>query len=349
MKFEKPEVIASVLGILSSSISGLAFYSLMLEYAVFENYVNFFILVTLINGLLVAITSYFLLNTFIYQKVKIIYKNIHDLKVGSEEEEDAIARMSNFSNVEKEVADWAQERKNEIEELKERENFRREFIGNVSHELKTPIFNIQGYILTLLDGAINEPDINVKYLKRANKSVERMINLIQDMDALNKLENGIMDLDLRNFDLAAMVLDCFEILESKAKERGIKLDLIREFERPIKVFADPYKIEQVLLNLLSNAIKYGKDGGKVEVRFYDMDDKFFVEISDNGIGIPEKDIPRIFERFYRVDKSRTRDAGGSGLGLAIVKHILDVHKQTINVRSSTNVGTTFSFTLKKGK
>lgn len=349
MKFEKPGVIASVLGVLSSSISALAFYSLMLEYAVFENYVQFFILVTLVNGVLVALTSYFLLNTFIYQKVKIIYKNIHDLKVGSEEEEDAIARMSNFSNVEKEVADWAQERKNEIEELKERENFRREFIGNVSHELKTPIFNIQGYILTLLDGAINEPEINVKYLKRANKSVERMINLIQDMDALNKLENGIMDLDLKNFDLAAMVLDCFEILESKAKERNIKLDLIREFERPIKVQADPYKIEQVLLNLLSNAIKYGKDNGKVEVRFYDMDDKFFVEVSDNGIGIPEKDIPRIFERFYRVDKSRTRDAGGSGLGLAIVKHILDVHKQTINVRSSTNVGTTFSFTLKKGK
>lgn len=349
MKFEKPEVIASVLGLLSASISAIAFYLLMREYTVFENYIRFFIVVTLGNGVMVALTSYFLLNKFIYQKVKIIYKNIHDLKVGSEEEEDEIARLSNFSTVEKEVADWAQERRNEIQELKERESFRREFIGNVSHELKTPIFNIQGYILTLLDGAISDPEINIKYLKRANKSVERMINLIQDMDALNKLENGIMDLELKTFDLATMVKDCFEILEPQAKDRAIKMDLIREFERPIKVYADPYKIEQVILNLLSNAIKYGKDNGKIEVRFFDMDDKLFVEINDNGIGIPEKDIPRIFERFYRVDKSRTRDAGGSGLGLAIVKHILDVHKQTINVRSSTNVGTTFSFTLKKGK
>jgi two-component system, OmpR family, phosphate regulon sensor histidine kinase PhoR len=300
-------------------------------------------------GVVSGLISHWIINRFVYQKIKIIYKNIHDLKVGSEKDEDQVASLSSFETVERDVTDWAEERKNEILELKERENFRREFIGNVSHELKTPIFNIQGYILTLLDGGINDPEINIKYLKRANKSVERMINLVQDMDALNKLESGVLDLELKSFDIAAMVKDVFEILDTKSADRRISLDLVRDFERPIKVLADPYKIEQVLLNLVSNAIKYGRDKGRVEVRFFDMDDKILVEVSDDGPGIPEKDIPRIFERFYRVDKSRTREAGGSGLGLAIVKHILDVHKQTINVRSSKGTGSTFSFTLKKSK
>jgi two-component system phosphate regulon sensor histidine kinase PhoR len=303
----------------------------------------------LVIGLLAGLFSNWAINRFVYQKIKIIYKNIHDLKVGDEQDEDQVASLSSFESVEQDVTEWAEDRKNEIRELKEREAFRREFIGNVSHELKTPIFNIQGYILTLLDGGINDPEINLKYLKRANKSVERMINLVQDMDALNKLESGVIDLDVKAFDIAAMVKDVFEVLDVKAANRKIKMELVRDFERPVRVSADPYKIEQVLLNLVSNAIKYGKEKGRVEVRFFDMDDKILIEVSDNGLGIPEKDVPRIFERFYRVDKSRTREAGGSGLGLAIVKHILDVHKQTINVRSAVGTGSTFSFTLKKVK
>lgn len=300
-----------------------------------------------------TILAYFIIRfaiyQFIYAKVKLIYKTIHELKLGSEEEEDVIARSSDLQMVEKEVAAWAEQRQAEILGLKERENFRREFIGNVSHELKTPIFNIQGYILTLLDGAIDDPEINVKYLRRANKSVDRMISLIQDMDVLNKLESGVMELKSSNFDIVSFVKDVFDMLEDKAKRKQVKLQLKKEYDRPIKVEADAGRIEQVLLNLVVNAIKYGKKGGKVEVGFFDLDDKVLVEVSDDGMGIPERDIPRIFERFYRVDKSRSRDLAGSGLGLSIVKHIIDAHKQTIHVRSSEGVGSTFSFTLKKVK
>ncbi|MCH8555130.1 MAG: sensor histidine kinase [Schleiferiaceae bacterium] len=346
MKLERPEIISTIVAV-TTAVATVA-----LVYWSHSNALSLpisAIFVGLLIGILVYGLGLFLMNEFIYEKVKIIYKNIHELKLKNEEEEDQVASLSSFEMVERDVADWAEERKNEIRELKERESFRREFIGNVSHELKTPIFNIQGYILTLLDGAIEEPEINVKYLQRANKSVERMIALVQDMDAINKLESGILDLELKNFDIAAMVRDVFEMLESNAKEKRVQLDLYREFERPVKVYADPYKIEQVLLNLVTNAIRYSKEKGRVEIRFFDMDDKVLVEVTDNGLGIPEKDLSRIFERFYRVDKSRTREAGGSGLGLAIVKHILDVHKQTINVRSTVGVGSTFSFTLQKGK
>lgn len=291
----------------------------------------------------------FVIHQFIYAKVKLIYKNIHELKLGSDEEEDLIARSSDLSTVEQEVSEWAEQRQEEIRELKERESFRREFIGNVSHELKTPIFNIQGYILTLLDGAIDDPKINTKYLHRANRSVERMINLVQDMDVLNRLESGVMDLRYQDFNIVKSCKEVFEMLESKAQKKGITLKFKKEYDRPYNVKADPHRIEQVLANLVANAVKYGKEGGYVEIGVFDMDEKYLIEVADNGMGIPETDVPRIFERFYRVDKSRSRDVGGSGLGLAIVKHIIDSHKQTINVRSKEGIGSTFSFTLKKSK
>lgn len=286
---------------------------------------------------------------FISEKVKLIYKNIHELKMGSEEEEQELAESSDLEQVRKEVTEWAEERSKELLELREREAYRREFIGNVSHELKTPIFNIQGYLLTLLDGALDDPEINTKYLKRANKSVERMINIVQDLELITKLESGTMELDWREFDLVEVAGDVLDMLEDKAHKRSIKLKLKRD-KQPIWVKADQQRIEQVFINLLNNSIKYGKkDGGTVEVRFFDMHENILVEVSDNGLGIPEKDIPRVFERFYRVDKSRARDAGGSGLGLAIVKHIIEAHKQSINVRSAENVGSTFSFTLRKAR
>ncbi len=176
-----------------------------------------------------------------------------------------------------------------------------------------------------------------------------MINLVQDMDMLNKLESGVMDIRKQPFDIAKIVRDVFEMLEDKAKRKSIKLKFKKEPDKPVKVEGDPRRIEQVLANLVVNAIKYGKEKGYVEIGFFDMDDKILIEVADNGMGIPETDVPRIFERFYRVDKSRSRDVGGSGLGLAIVKHIIDSHKQTINVRSTTGIGSTFSFTLKKAK
>jgi two-component system phosphate regulon sensor histidine kinase PhoR len=249
--------------------------------------------------------------------------------------------------VEKEVAEWAEERKAEISELKAREIFRREFIGNVSHELKTPIFNIQGYILTLIDGGLEDDKINMKYLKRASKSVDRMINLIQDMDTLNKLESGILEIKVSDFDFARLIHDVLDMLEDSAKKRSINLKTTLKRTDEQIVHADPNRIEQVLFNLLINAIKYGKRDGHVNIKTFDMEDRILVEVEDDGMGIPEQDLSRIFERFYRVDKSRTRDAVGSCLGLSIVKHIIDAHKETINVRSTEGVGSTFSFTLKK--
>tara|TARA_B100000678_G_scaffold288209_1_gene296215 strand:+ start:472 stop:1512 length:1041 start_codon:yes stop_codon:yes gene_type:complete len=291
----------------------------------------------------------FAVHQFIYSKVKIIYKNIHDLKVGNDADEDEVVRTTDLDMVTREVSEWAEQRRNEIQELKAREQFRREFIGNISHELKTPIFNIQGYLLTLLDGALDDPEINRKYLKRANKSVDRMINIIDDLETISNLEANRVHLAYSDFDIISLVKETFELLEENAKERQVELRLKKDYDKPLKVNADRQKIEQVLINLIINAIKYGKVKGKVEVRFYDMHNNILIEISDDGIGIPQEDIPRIFERFYRVDKSRSREAGGTGLGLSIVKHIIEVHKQTINVRSSENAGSTFSFTLKKSK
>ena len=201
----------------------------------------------------------------------------------------------------------------------------------------------------MLDGALDDPEINRKYLKRANKSVDRMINIIDDLETISNLEANRVHLAYSDFDIISLAKETFELLEENAKERQVELRLKKDYDKPLKVNADRQKIEQVLINLIINAIKYGKVKGKVEVRFYDMHNNILIEISDDGIGIPQEDIPRIFERFYRVDKSRSREAGGTGLGLSIVKHIIEVHKQTINVRSSENAGSTFSFTLKKSK
>lgn len=348
MRVERPELLAAVVAILLGILSSLGYWlgSLILNLPVsYGMMLGMFIGVTSVCFLAVR----FVILQFIYAKVKLIYKNIHELKLGSDEEEDLIAQSSDLKTVEREVSEWAEERFTEIRELKERESFRREFIGNVSHELKTPIFNIQGYILTLLDGAIDDPKINMKYLNRANKSVERMINLVQDMDVLNKLESGVMDVRKQSFDILKVCKEVFEMVEEKAAEKNIKLKYKKEYDKPIKVEGDPNRIEQVLSNLVMNAVKYSKPNGYVEIGIFDMADKYLIEVSDDGLGIPENDVPRIFERFYRVDKSRSRDIAGSGLGLAIVKHIIDAHKQTINVRSTEGVGSTFSFTLKKAK
>lgn len=311
------------------------------------------VMFNLYGSICIGIASFFIfrftISKFVYQKIKVLFKTIHELKLGNEVDEENLAKSTDLTEVEKEVKEWAQERDSEIEQLKERENYRREFIGNVSHELKTPIFNIQGYLLTLLDGGIDDPEINVKYLTRANKSVERMINLIQDMDTINMLEQGKMDIKWSNFDIVALVKDVFEILDHKAKPKHTKLHLPPPPSKNIWVQGDRNKIEQVLINLVANAIKYGREKGTVEVRFFDAENNLLIEVTDDGWGIPEKDISRIFERFYRVDKSRTRDAGGSGLGLSIVKHIIENHNQTIHVRSKEGMGSTFSFTVKKGK
>lgn len=347
MRLDKPGILAFFLALTLGAVAVVAMSLFRAAYMIDQVPAYLPVLI----GILLFLVAFFLIRfgveQFIYRKVKIIYKNIHELKIGSEFEEAELARSTDLDQVTKEVAEWATQNRNEIAELRERESFRREFIGNISHELKTPIFNIQGYLLTLLDGAIDDQEINRRYLKRANKSVDRMINIIEDLEIISALESDRVQINYQSFELVDLVEGVFELLDDKAHKRKIRLLINKELDRPIKVMADRAKIEQVLINLVGNAIKYGKEKGMVEIRFFDMDKHILVEVNDDGLGIPPEDLPRVFERFYRVDKSRSRDAGGTGLGLSIVKHIIESHKQTINVRSSENKGSTFSFTLKK--
>jgi two-component system phosphate regulon sensor histidine kinase PhoR len=301
----------------------------------------------------VFIVSFVIINysleKFIYQKIKIIYKTIGQLKPGKKEEIKQKTKSEDVLEIVNQVVlDWNEEKQKEIDELKQMAKYRREFVGNVSHELKTPIFNIQGYILTLLDGGIDDPEINTKFLKKAKKSVNRMIAIVEDLEEINKLESGELKLKKDTFDLLELTREVVEFLEMKAEEFKAEITIRSPF-RTIKVLADKRRVRQVLINLIDNAIKYGnQENNLIKISFYDFHDNYLVEVSDNGIGIPEENLPRIFERFFRTDFSRSREKGGSGLGLAIVKHIIEAHQQTITVRSEYGKGTTFSFTLGKG-
>jgi len=289
-----------------------------------------------------VILIYLVVKKFVQTKVNVIYKNIYKHK--------GVTRFVDvdIESVEKEVENWAIQKENEIMQMKASESYRREFIGNVSHELKTPIFNIQGYVLTLLDGGLYDEEINMKYLNRTNKSVERMINIVEDLEVITRLETEETQLEIREFNIVELAKDVLDQLELKAKESNIELSIKKEILTEF-VLGDSDKIQQVFANLISNSIKYGKEGGKTEVRFFDMNDNILIEIADDGIGMSEEHLPRLFERFYRVDKNRSRKIGGTGLGLAIVKHIIEAHNQTINVRSTVNVGSTFSFILEKAE
>lgn len=308
----------------------------------------------LFAGLIIALVAYFTfsiaLKRYIDDRIKLVYKTIHNLKRNKDEKtinvnlnDDLIAEAN------KEVMEWADKRKDEIDRLKNLETYRREFLGNVSHELKTPIFNIQGYILTLLDGAIDDPLVNKDYLQKSEKNIERMINVVTDLEIISQLESGNIKLELTKFDLVYLTREVFELLEIKARQKRINLafhDGVTK-DTQVMVYADRERIKQVMINLVENSIKYGIEGGRTKVSYYDMFDNVLVEVSDNGIGISSEHIARLFERFYRVDKSRSRNMGGSGLGLAIVKHIMESHQQTVNVRSAPGIGSTFSFTLNK--
>ena len=286
--------------------------------------------------------TYYLLKYQFYEKIKIIYKNIYKFKGTSN-----ISDL-NLENANIQAEQWADQKEEELIKMKENENYRREFIGNVSHELKTPIFNIQGYIQTLIDGGLQDENVNLKYLKRANLSVDRMINIVDDLEVISQLETNEDVLDLDNFNIVDVINEAFDQLEMKANNMNISLKLSKESNSEI-VYADRNKIQQVFMNLISNSIKYGKNNGVTNVRLFDMTDKMLIEVADNGIGISEEALNRLFERFYRVDKNRSREIGGTGLGLAIVKHIIEAHQQTINVRSTVDVGSTFSFILEKEK
>lgn len=287
------------------------------------------------------IASYTVLKLNVFRRLQTILKKIAP-NVLSSDAKDPIMEL------ERSVQSVERLRSKEIKGLKDRERFRREFIGNVSHELKTPIFNVQGYLLTLLDGALEDPDLAEKYLKRANKSTERIISIIKDLDFITKLESGVLDIKPKPFDMFELSREVLEQMEDIAKTNNVDLRLKHNIDPPLMVNGEYKRIEQVLINLIQNAIKNAKKPQSyVEVKFIDQDKTLQVVVTDNGSGIPESDLPRIFERFYRVDKSRTRDAGGSGLGLAIVKHIIEGHKQTIRAESTEGVGTSVIFSLEK--
>lgn len=284
-------------------------------------------------------------NKFIGEKIKIIYKTIRSSKTPKGLRQ---SKINSLDKVNQEVLEWSEIKKKEIEELKQMANYRREFLGNVSHELKTPIFNVQGYILTLLDGGMEDPAVNKKFLLSAEKSINRLINLVEDLEEITKLESGVLTLNYSSFDMIQLCREVIEFLEIKAKKKEIKVAFSQSPERPYLVNADRERIRELLINLIDNAIKYSVPGeGKVKLSFFEMDSRILVEVTDNGPGIEPAELPRIFERFYRVEKARSRELGGTGLGLAIVKHIIQAHNETINVRSSPGIGTTFAFTLKK--
>ncbi len=326
--------------------------SIVVLVILFRSQVEWYWIYALIVFALVFIASYRIINyalaNYFYHSIRIIYRNILQLKsnpAGTIPRKIPDDRI--ISEINRIIIDWEKGNKEEIDHLKEMENFRKDFLGNVSHELKTPIFTIQGYIHTLIDGGIEDQDINMLYLQKAARSIDRLISIVDDLESISKLEAGEMILENRTFDLNELIHDVNESLELKAKEQNIKLEFDSGKSAHNFVYADKERIRQVLVNLLVNSIKYGKQNGSTRVSIEDHDDYVTVDITDDGIGIEKSHLGRLFERFYRVDKSRSREQGGTGLGLAIVKHILEAHQQKISVDSSPGVGSTFTFTLKK--
>lgn len=285
------------------------------------------------------------LKRYIFNSIKKIYKDLTLLESTSFNNSPIMTDMATLT---KEIDTYAKNKKLELEALKGREEYRKEFIGNVSHELKTPLFTVQGYISTLIEGAAEDPKIRDKYLKRADKGVDRLIYIVKDLDMITKLEIGDANLTLGSFDIIELIKNVFELLEIKAENKNISLILDKDYPTPVLVVADQEKIQQVLINLVVNSIKYGHKNGTSEISVEDLSsDKLIVRVTDNGEGIESTHLTRLFERFYRVDKSGSRKEGGSGLGLSIVKHIIEAHEEKIYVESKFAVGSEFSFTLQK--
>ena len=306
------------------------------------------IIVIMAIGLFSFFAIEYILERFMYRRIKLIYKIIRRSKQ-SVPDKKMLQRSDEFvlDKVEQEVQQWAETQQSEIESLMTLEAYRKRFIGNVSHELKTPIFSIQGYIYTLIDGGLYDENVNLKYLERAASNVDRLLTIVQDLEEISKLESEDLILDIQKFDIKALVKEVFNDLEVNARQKNITLTFKEGADKSFNVLADREAIRQVLNNLILNSIKYGSENGTSKVSFYVMDNQILLEIADNGIGIEEKHLKHLFDRFYRVDKSRSRESGGSGLGLSIVKHVIEAHHQTVTVRSTPGQGSTFGFTLDK--
>jgi two-component system, OmpR family, phosphate regulon sensor histidine kinase PhoR len=324
---------------------------LSLCFFVFEFSIGISFLITFLTGIIFDyIFTYYLINKFVYRKIRLIYKVIHDFKVDKQTKKSRVKPFDNrlIEKAERDVVEFMEKKTGEIDELRKMETYRSEFLGNVSHELKTPLTAIQGYILTLLDGGLSDEKINCDYLKRTANNIDRIIAIVNDLDTITRLESKELALHMEKFDLYVLVKETLDLLEMKAETYHINLVIDAKTDHSYMVSADRESIQQVLVNLIDNSIKYnGKAKGQTKISFFDMDENYLIEITDNGIGIDSVHISRLFERFYRVDKARSRETGGSGLGLAIVKHIIEAHGQSVSVRSTPNIGSTFGFTIKK--
>lgn len=341
----------SALTLILSGISALI-QTIVLSFVVFQIYGNLDLsipfLLFFITFLVSFLIIYFIYNAVIFNKIE----NLNSLVKAQLQKEIPntmfdLEEVDAITSLEIELKKLAQERQKELEQNRNMDSYRKEFLGNVSHELKTPIFNIQGYVSTLIDGGIDDPTINVEYLKRADKSIDRMIHIIDDLETITQLEVGVLELELEKYDIGQQIKDVVEQLEFQAKRQEIRLQFPKKYEKSIFVLADKFRIRQVLVNLITNSIKYGKKGGKTQINISQFNEQIIIEVKDNGIGIDKKHVPRLFERFYRVDKGRSREQGGTGLGLAIVKHIIEAHTETIDVTSAKGEGTVISFTLKR--
>lgn len=340
-----PQQVASVTAIIIALPIGIAIYAFTLVWWI-----------ALASFGFIAIGGYslvlYMVQQFIYRKIKLIYKMIAQTKASKREEfyyKNFLPQKS-IEEATEDVEKWAEQKRIEIEILHKNEAYRKEFLQNLSHELKTPIFAIQGYVDTLLNGALENPAVNKKFLNSTSRNVDRLVNLLDDLDQISKLEGGENKLTKENFIIQDLIKDVYESLAIKADEKQIKLIIKKGCELPIVVNADKEKIRQVVINLIDNAIKYSKQNGSIEASIYRIDGKrVLIEITDDGMGIAEEHLTRIFERFYRTDAARSRKIGGSGLGLAICKHIIEAHGHTIHARSAIDVGSTFGFTLDSKK
>jgi len=347
LKNSTPQQIAFISAI---SIAGVVVLTLILLIGL--SYLPLGIPQSLVVGAVVFVTAYsivyFLLKRYIHRKIKLIYKSIHTRKTATSPKINQLDFSTDIiESVEKEVEAWAKNQEDEIEKLKLLEEYRRNFLGDISHELKTPLFNIQGYIHTLLDGAIYDEKINLEYLQRAARNTDRLHLIIEDLEVISRLESGENPLHITSFSIRDLALEVIEETEMLGKKKKINIGFKDRTASAYQVKADRETIRQVLTNLIVNSIKYGSPNGFTKIAFYSMEENILVEVADDGIGIEQKHLPHIFDRFYRVEKSRNRSQGGSGLGLSIVKHIMEAHTQTINVRSTPDVGSTFGFTLEK--
>ena len=322
------------------------FFSIVTLFIIFiigENTKYFFTLFFLIFTTC-FISFYFSFKFFLSKTIKKLIDEFYSSEYNLSDQ----TNLDNLDSLSNSLKEYAKNKNLQIELLKDQDNYRKDFIGNISHELKTPLFTIQSYILTLIDGGMDDPNILKKYLKRSSKAIDRLTYLVKDLDLISQFESGVKNIEKEKFDILSIINNVYELLEMESKKNKISLELDRNYLKPIFVMADKERIQQVITNLVMNSIKYGVENGTTEMSIQDLnEEKYIISVTDNGLGISKKHLPRLFERFYRVDKSGNRKKGGSGLGLSIVKHVIEAHNEKIFVESNKNVGSEFSFTLEK--